>query len=257
MKFIGMTVGALAVLAAGSASATEVFNTLNTLATPGVVYDSRNWSVGPGGLGTPGSPLADSFDATGGTAINSVTLRLSKPSEASDNGSILVYLVPDQVFTGNHTPMSSLGGTALATAGRVFLGSIPDNDLSPVGPTNVQLNTWGLLPGVGTQKYWIALASASDTANGGPGGVVASTARWWVLNSLTNSPTTAGHFTAGNFNEHVQGTDGKSVVVSDLGTNATFEMQVDAPEPASLALLGAGLAGLGFARRRKDKTEKA
>jgi len=36
-------------------------------------------------------------------------------------------------------------------------------------------------------------------------------------------------------------------------TNGAFEMQIDTPEPTSLALLGAGLTGLGFLRRRWAK----
>ncbi len=246
MKFSYVAIGLATVLASGSANAGPAiaFDTLSASnGTPvnGTLLDNRSFSMRQGSVGTSGSPLGDEVNILTTTAISSVTMRLTDATN-TDGGSVLVYLVPNQL--GN-TPMSS--GLTLASS-KILLGTISDSSLptSLTGCSITQCNST-LWPDtvVAAGQYWLALVNGTDTANGGSASA-SSLAAWW-----TNG-NGSGIGTAGESNGHVQA-DGTFHIVADVSSTATFEAQVTTPEPASLALLGVGLAALGFRGRGKKK----
>jgi len=249
MKNFSVALGLAALASIGSARAGPgvLFDTLGaTTGTPvsGALLDNRNFSMTVGGVGTAGSPLADEFNVSSGMTIKSVTMRLSDTSGLTDGGSILVFLVPNQ----GGTPMSS--GLTLASS-KISLGTIADN-LLPANLTGCSITqcdtTLSVSQFVPAGQYWLTLVNATDTRNGGSANASASLAVWW-----TNG-NGSGIGTASEGNGHVQASDGTFHIVSDVGSTATFEAQVQAPEPTSLALLGAGLVGLGFRLRGKKQS---
>jgi len=246
MKLFPTVVGVAGLLAAGSAYATPgpgvlpggqaifssfVTNAFNTNTIPLHVA-----SAGPPAVG--GSPDAQEFTMAATSQITSLTFELSDPNPG-DGGSILVYLVPNG--SGNVPPSSGLKLT-----GASLLGTINDSSLTS-SASAITIGTNAVAP-AGTD--WIALVDASDTLNGGTNTDI-SGALWYRAGDLIglNVGNNPNNTVAGLFNAHVVA--GASVL-SSVNTNV-FELQIDTPEPASLALLAAGVTGLGFVRRHRSK----
>ncbi len=248
MKIFGVAVGLSALLSVGAANATLTVLPGNPLFSSYVTNapDTNSISLIPGGAtnSASGSPDAQEFTVASPTTLESITFRLSDATGATDNGSMLVYLVPNQ-GSGSSVLPSSMG---LTLNGAVKLGTILDSSIgSSAAPTNVSINVFDQLTG-GT--YWIALVNGSDTTNGGTN-INTSPAMWWRAGDLIGIDVgnNVGNTDAGLYNAHVA----PDTLVLKNATNGAFEMQIDTPEPTSLALLGAGLTGLGFLRRRWAK----
>jgi PEP-CTERM motif len=190
-----------------------------SVARADVVYDTISGLTpfGSDGASDGVGVIAGSFTAPGTVDFHSLTLGLSA-GDPTDAGSVMVYLVPD-----------SGGGTeGIAStpdfADQVLIGSILDTSLA-TGAASVTLPGFLHIPTM-NDVYWIAVDLSGSSADlwynaDGPG--------FGTANQLFSNDGT----------------------LADLSLAGAYEMTVDTPEPATIAILGGGLAGLGYFRRRR------
>jgi len=235
MKSIGIAIGLAALLGASSASASLVYDTITGIPT------ASNTKLSTGsGL----APLGDQFKASNGEQIISITVQLfaaGTEGRPTDSGSVLVYLVPG---------VSGLPGTTsgLTLANKRYVGTILDTSLTFGSATNLTVTPASPIS-LTQGNWWVVLTSGSDPNNfHGSINPVDTVAKWdQQTTAIALADGAIGIPPAGNDSARPSG----GVFIGDPSN--VYQMQIQAPEPASLALLGGGLVIQSNKRRSRRK----
>jgi hypothetical protein len=238
MDYRSFAYGALGLLVVHVANAAIVYDSVDSGASSAVGYN------GPQDGGST-TLIGNSFTSST-PDFSSISLLLSVG--ASDAGSFMIYLVPDNGSGGGNglagDPTISSGSPSYSFTsftGAQLLGTYSDSSLTST-PSLLTIASVTSTITTANQEYWVVLAANAGSA-AGPGSSVQ-----WSYNSDNTDPGSTGQSFINNY------AGGSLLPVAQDNAGGIYQMSVstvDAPEPATIAILGGGIAGLGLFRRRR------
>lgn len=221
-RFLALSV--LAVLAAPAANATVVYDTINTPSAGGTQDGASD------GL----TYLTNSFQVAGG--FNSITVSLLLAAATpGDGNSLSVYLVAD-----DNSGSSGVAGLPSWSISHHLIGTIADSSLG-TSPSVATVSAVLTSPASTNNEYWLEVVlgnSSADWYGSAPGdgvGIAGQSAGWGTAQS------DLGVYYPG----------GLASGISPISATGSYGAEISVPEPATVGLLGVGLAYLGTLRRRK------
>lgn len=230
-------------LSAAPASAGVLLDTTHSAVSP-----TSTRITNPSGALLRGGPLAMEFSVPTNTTIGQVQLQLTA-NTPGDGGSVAVYIVPNVVggaLAGDHPAFTGTGSTLALTNADVghLIGTIADSLL--LTTAGGSLFTLPTSFAVTSGEWWLAVVNTTaatakwvfdSTAYGGSTGI-AGQSTFWQAQSCSPGPC---------------GVPGTFADTANLNNLYEASILTAAPEPASLAVLGLALTGLGIARRRRSR----
>ena len=244
MRFLPLILGVSALLAPELAHATTIFDSVNVGAgifNGGLETSNTSWDwVDP----TANGPNASQFSVSYAQTLSSVSLELSADTP-QDGGSLIVVLMRDNGGAPPFTtiPDSLTSSKELATfTNYTVLGTIQDSSLSKTSSlvtlnTNVSLSAGSYW--IGTQTSLLPTAGNTNATTGNYG-----SGQWWWTQPGASVPLTNNFNSIGSV---------APFAVGGTKNPGAYELIIDTPEPATIAILGGALAGMGYVRRKNAK----